>query len=221
MSLPPPPFCDEASQYASQKNPVTAFWVSQYFQKSCFPTMAYCIFCDMSQFTTPPPHPHPLSGAQIRSITGGGGANQRGMHPGMMLVVPGACWTDAVASQCPLDECRSWCRLDRYCQFVVQSRWMLLIRSGPWIDSVGPEKKKKAKVGEGWVEAGESPFCKKWFLRTGATMGQVCCTAMGSNCACHHGLHCSQFTVPETVPHVRCLKVLWLGAGTLFSAVPD
>ena len=46
-----------------------AFWVSQYFQKSCFPTMAYCIFCDMSQFTTPPPHPHPLSGAQIRSIT--------------------------------------------------------------------------------------------------------------------------------------------------------
>ena len=31
------------------------FWVSQYFQKSCFPTMAYCIFCDMSQFTTPPP----------------------------------------------------------------------------------------------------------------------------------------------------------------------
>ena len=44
-----------------------AFWVSQYFQKSCFPTMAYCIFCDMSQFTTPPPHP--LSGAQIRSIT--------------------------------------------------------------------------------------------------------------------------------------------------------
>ena len=48
-----------------------AFWVSQYFQKSCFPTMAYCIFCDMSQFTTPPPpHPHPLSGAQIRSITG-------------------------------------------------------------------------------------------------------------------------------------------------------
>ena len=47
-----------------------AFWVSQYFQKSCFPTMAYCIFCDMSQFTTPPPHPHPLSGTQIRSITG-------------------------------------------------------------------------------------------------------------------------------------------------------
>ena len=46
-----------------------AFWVSQYFQKSCFPTMAYCIFCDMSQFTPPPPHPHPLSGAQIRSIT--------------------------------------------------------------------------------------------------------------------------------------------------------
>ena len=34
-----------------------AFWVSQYFQKSCFPTMAYCIFCDMSQFTTPPPPP--------------------------------------------------------------------------------------------------------------------------------------------------------------------
>ena len=56
---PPPPFCDEASQYASQKNPVTAFWVSQYFQKSCFPTMAYCIFCDMSQFTTPPPPPTP------------------------------------------------------------------------------------------------------------------------------------------------------------------
>ena len=56
---PPPPFCDEASQYASQKNPVTAFWVSQYFQKSCFPTMAYCIFCDMSQFTTPPPPPPP------------------------------------------------------------------------------------------------------------------------------------------------------------------
>ena len=50
-----------------------AFWVSQYFQKSCFPTIAYCIFCDMSQFTTPPPlppHPHPLSGAQIRSIPG-------------------------------------------------------------------------------------------------------------------------------------------------------
>ena len=50
-----------------------AFWVSQYFQKSCFPTMAYCIFCDMSQFTTPPPlppHPHPLSGAHIRSIPG-------------------------------------------------------------------------------------------------------------------------------------------------------
>ena len=40
--------------------------MSQYFQKSCFPTMAYCIFCDMSQFTTP--HPPPLSGAQIRSI---------------------------------------------------------------------------------------------------------------------------------------------------------
>ena len=39
-----------------------AFWVSQYFQKSCFPTMAFCIFCDMSQFTTPPPL------AQIRSI---------------------------------------------------------------------------------------------------------------------------------------------------------
>ena len=34
-----------------------AFWVSQYFQKSCFPTMAYCNFCDMSQFTTPPPPP--------------------------------------------------------------------------------------------------------------------------------------------------------------------
>ena len=46
-----------------------AFWVSQYFQKSYFPTMAYCIFCDMSQFTTPPLHPHPLSGAQIRAIT--------------------------------------------------------------------------------------------------------------------------------------------------------
>ena len=53
-----------------------AFWVSQHFQKSCFPTMAYCIFCDMSQFTTPPPPPpptpHPLGGAQIRSIPGGG-----------------------------------------------------------------------------------------------------------------------------------------------------
>ena len=36
-----------------------AFWVSQHFQKSCFPTMAYCIFCDMSQFTTPPPTPTP------------------------------------------------------------------------------------------------------------------------------------------------------------------
>ena len=36
------------------------FWVSQYFQKTCFPTMAYCIFCDMSQFTTPsPPTPTP------------------------------------------------------------------------------------------------------------------------------------------------------------------
>ena len=36
----------------------------------------YCIFCDMSQFTTPPLPPHPpppLSGAQIRSIPGGGG----------------------------------------------------------------------------------------------------------------------------------------------------
>ena len=52
---PPPPFCDEASQYASQY----ASHVSQYFQKSCFPTMAYCIFCDMSQFTTPPPPPPP------------------------------------------------------------------------------------------------------------------------------------------------------------------
>ena len=46
------------------------FWVPQYFQKSCFPTMAHCIFCDMSQFTTPPPPPlpHPLSRAPIRSI---------------------------------------------------------------------------------------------------------------------------------------------------------
>ena len=31
--------------------------------------MAYCVLCDMSQFTTPlPTHPGPLSGAQIRSI---------------------------------------------------------------------------------------------------------------------------------------------------------
>ena len=52
-----------------------AFWVSHYFQKSCFPTMAYCIFCDMSQFTTPPPHP--LSGAQIRSITDASPSLQR------------------------------------------------------------------------------------------------------------------------------------------------
>ena len=40
------------------------------FRKAVFPLWpTYCIFCDMSQFTTPPPHPHPLSGAQIRSIT--------------------------------------------------------------------------------------------------------------------------------------------------------
>ena len=37
-----------------------------------------------------------------------------------------------------------------------------------------------------------------------ATMGQVCFTAISSNRACHHGLHCSQFSAPD---HVLCVRL--------------
>ena len=32
-----------------------------------------------------------------------------------------------------------------------------------------------------------------------ATMGQVCFSAISSNCACHKGLHCSESSVPAVV----------------------
>ena len=35
-------------------------------------------------------------------------------------------------------------------------------------------------------------------------MGQVCFTAISSNCACHHSLHCSEFSVPD---HVLCVRL--------------
>ena len=57
-----------------------------------------------------------------------------------------------------------------------------------------------------------------------AVMGQVCFRAISSNRACHRGLHCSQFSVPDHVLCVRFPKVQWLGsgAGSLppFSTVP-
>ena len=44
-------------------------------------------------------------------------------------------------------------------------------------------------------------------------MGQVSFTAISSNRACPHGLHCSQFSVPDHVLCVRCPSVQWLGSG--------
>ena len=64
----PPPFCDEASQYASQKNPVTIFGCHNIFRKAVFP-LGPIVFFVTCHNSLPPPHPHPLSGAQIRSIT--------------------------------------------------------------------------------------------------------------------------------------------------------
>ena len=55
-------------------------------------------------------------------------------------------------------------------------------------------------------------------------MGQVCFTAISSNRACHYGLHCSQFSVPDHFLCVRFPKVRWLGTGARslppFSTVP-
>ena len=54
-------------------------------------------------------------------------------------------------------------------------------------------------------------------------MGQACFTTISSNRACHHGLHCSQFSVPAHAVVVRFSECLngW-GQGSLppFSTVP-
>ena len=44
-------------------------------------------------------------------------------------------------------------------------------------------------------------------------MGQVCFTAISSNRACHHGLHCSQFSVPSRVHCVRIPVFFGWGQG--------
>ena len=56
------------------------------------------------------------------------------------------------------------------------------------------------------------PELKQWGVQ--ATMGQVCFYAVSSNRACHYGLHCSQFSVPDHVLCVRFLSVQWLGSGS-------
>ena len=51
------------------------------------------------------------------------------------------------------------------------------------------------------------PFCPTMVTLVvgggGGTMGQVCFTAISSSRACPHGLHCSQFSVPD---HVLCVR---------------
>ena len=47
----------------------------------------------------------------------------------------------------------------------------------------------------------------------GPQWGQVCFTAISSNRNCHHGLHCSQFSVANRVLCVRCPEGQWLGLG--------
>ena len=43
-----------------------------------------------------------------------------------------------------------------------------------------------------------------WLYVAGATTGQVCFTAISSNRACHHSLHCCQFSAPD---HVLCVRL--------------
>ena len=56
----------------------------------------------------------------------------------------------------------------------------------------------------------------------GVTRGQVCFSAISSNRACHHRLHCPQFSVPDLC--VRLPSVQWVGSGARslppFSTVP-
>ena len=56
----------------------------------------------------------------------------------------------------------------------------------------------------------------------GATMGQVCFAAISSNRACHHGLHCFQFSVPDLCVCFPSVQGLGSGARSLppFSTVP-
>ena len=49
---------------------------------------------------------------------------------------------------------------------------------------------------------------RKW-----ATMAQVCFAAISSNHACHHGLHCSQFSVPVHAFSVRLSRCSLAGVG--------
>ena len=53
--------------------------------------------------------------------------------------------------------------------------------------------------------------CRSHMAMQRATMGQVCFTAIRSDCACLHGLHCSQFSVPECVLCALYPKVQRLG----------
>ena len=55
---PPPPYCDEASQYASQKNPVSTFGCHNIFRKAVFP-LGPIVFFVTCHNSLPPPPPTP------------------------------------------------------------------------------------------------------------------------------------------------------------------
>ena len=52
-----------------------------------------------------------------------------------------------------------------------------------------------------WVGSGHSAKGER-----GGPIGQGCFTAISSSRACHHGPHCSQFSVPECALCVRCAE---------------
>ena len=64
------------------------------------------------------------------------------------------------------------------------------------------------------VDAGPIPIENQLPCQTlVACLARICFTAIKSNRACHHGLHCSSCSVPDHVLCVRFPKVQWPGSG--------
>ena len=79
-SLPPPPrFVTRRHNTRHKKTRSQPFGCHNIFRKAVFPLWPIVFFVTCHNSLPPPPHPHPLSGAQIRSITASGvfGAHER------------------------------------------------------------------------------------------------------------------------------------------------
>ena len=69
-SPPPPRFVTRRHNTRHKKTRSQPFGCHNIFRKAVFPIWPIVFFVTCHNSLPPPPHPHPLSGAQIRSITG-------------------------------------------------------------------------------------------------------------------------------------------------------